>query len=116
MPDRNERSIIVIAQIIARQVFEFDMSREARLQIAVLTAEHGAAVGHDPRRNGRILIRSNVPVVGDPRVETRLVRRTIRGRQESGLAFVANGKGDVRKIENRYVLNSKHSIAGGTPV
>ena len=82
-------------------------------QIAELTAQLYAARRQETGRECEVVVRREIEVVGYLQLEAVASRMTEAREQQSALAFIADGKGDIGRVENGHVLDAHgHTVRG----
>ncbi len=112
----DETPVIIVEFAVARQVFAVEFAAAARQEVAELAHQHHAAVGEDPRCQGGIHLRGDIPVKGREHFKAVAVGIAEARKQETGLAFVTQREGGVGGIEYRHALDAEHHVPGFPPV
>ena len=81
-------------------------------QVAELTADLQAALGHDPRRDRRVVVRREVEVVGQRDVEAARARLPDDRYQEARLALAGQRELDPGRVEDRHAHEVESRIVG----
>jgi hypothetical protein len=82
-------------------------------QVAELTAELQAALGHDPRRDRRVVVRREVEVVGQRELDAARARRSCRRHEEATLALVGERELEPRRVEDRCAEEAHGRVMRG---
>ena len=109
---RGERVTAAVGELIVWQQMEFDLTAQARLKIAELGVDTQTAPAGHLRRDGRVAVRCNVPVVGHRHLDPALAVQPDIGRQPAGLALIGQRETQARRAQDRYAVKAQHSAFG----
>ena len=93
---------------IFRHVLGPRLAAEILLQITQLAADLQPACGHQARRDGGVVVRRDVPVIGDEDLRAGAVREPEHRRQETGLADTLERELVARQVEHRVLATSQY--------
>ena len=99
---------------VVGQPFELRLAAHCRRQVTELSAQLQPALTHVAGGEGRVVVRRDIPVIGQGEIEAGLVRLPHRRRQEARLALSHQRKLDPWQVEDRHVLEDHRSTAGHT--
>ena len=104
------RPAVAAPQLVVGQVIGTQLAAVSRLQVARLTRQIDAALGHDGGRKRRIAIRCNVEVIRLADFNAAARTNVERRRQQARFAFVAQRKADLGERQNRHVLEAHNGV------
>ena len=103
---------IVVHPVVVGQVFALQYAVAGISEIAKFATHLQAARRQQSRRQSRVVILGNVPVIGDAQLIAAPACAADLRRQDAGFAGIADGKRQVRRIENRDTLETQLEVAG----
>ena len=106
-----EHAPIAAAQVVVGHVGAFQRALAALHQVAELRAELEAARGHDPRRQGGIVVRCQVQVDRLPPVETVAAGIGDRGEQQAGAPAFVGGEHEPGHVQHRDLADPQGGAA-----
>ncbi|KPW92747.1 Uncharacterized protein ALO79_06598 [Pseudomonas syringae pv. castaneae] len=115
LPVDHPASLVVVRLQLAVVVLVVQV-RAAKLafaafgQVAELAFHQQAAVGHVTRVQRGVVVRCQVEVVRSNECETVIAACRNGRRQEAGLATVVDREVDIRRVQNRYVLDPQGNV------
>ena len=101
---------------VVRQPEQIERAPVTRVQVAVLQVQPQTPARGHQRRDGGVLIRCDVPVVGQRQLETALAVEVEARWQEPGLAGVAQREAQIGGGQDGHPLEPDHRVAGGALV
>ena len=102
---------IAAREIVAGQVVGVELAAAALGQVTVFGAETETAPREQEWRQGQVVVRRKIEVIGNADLESALVGIAERRKQESGLACIAHRKGDHGRVEDRDSLEVDPDVA-----
>src|SRR5690606_10496131 len=106
----HEQPALVTQLLVIRQVVACQLSGKAVTQITELPPQHGATLAHEARRQGGVVIRSQVQVVRHAEIKTTASRHAVSRQEETGLALFAQRKGQVGRVQKGHALEVQNAI------
>ena len=97
---------------VVRQQVQLQAAGMARLQIAELAGHRHATAGHHDRRDGRVAVGRDVPVIGHAGLEATAAVEPDAGRQPAALAVVRQRKAQHRQREDGHAQKLQHRAFG----
>ena len=109
---------IAITQIVTRQHLGLGLaaidSAKGRIQIAVLATQLKTTLGHQPRPEGGIHVRGDIPVIGGRSDKPAVTVGAETRRQEARLALVVEREGEPWRIQDGHILEIDRGILAFT--
>ena len=103
---------VAAAQCVVRHVAAAHLAAVLVFQIAEFAAQIDTAARLDGRKERRIPVRRDVPVIGQQQLHTAQVVHQHRGRQEARLALVRQREGHGRQLRRLHALELERGAFG----
>ena len=107
-----ERITRPAGEAVVRQQAEPGHAVECRLEVAELAVGADTALDADHRRDGRVAVRCDVPVVRLRDLQTALAVHADAGRQPARFALVGERKAQHRRGQDRHAVEAQHGLLG----
>ncbi len=120
-PTRIEDRAMLVAELVARFVQDAVVRKIVGGQDTVISAGQvtklsfklQAAVRQQARRNRRIVVRGDIPVVRHPDFVTTAARAADFRGQQPGFSRIADGEGQVGRIQDGHAFESQLDVPRG---
>ena len=103
---------LVLGELVLGHPFAPQLATTARVQPAELATKLHAALGHDPRGQGGVVVRREVEVDRLPPVEAVAAGHADRRPQQTGAAPVVDREHQPRDVQHRYLADAHRRVAG----
>ena len=107
----DQAAVLVAVLAVRGQVLGVQHALTVTIQIAEFSAQLGAAIGHQARRDSGVTIRRDIPVPRQAGLYAGLSGCTDSREQQSGLAFIRERETDIRGVQDRHLLEADLRIA-----